>query len=250
MDGIGTKKTVFIIGATNRPDNLNGAIMRPGRLYQLVYIPIQEADSRLAILKAALRKVPVHDFIDLKHITDPAEGYSGVDLTRIRLKAIKEAVRDDFDPEPMATSKHLEDLEDSNAVRLNEADTLSHTASDEQQPRMRRYMASFGENHWMKNDSGNSCSLLCYSELDEENQSNFDEREDIVDLEVDLEKDQVEDEEEEEEEEDEEEDDVNDSDKQKRVNGHVVYIGISLVYKLLIYFSAFLNFSDFYDLLL
>ncbi|KAA6353895.1 MAG: putative transitional endoplasmic reticulum ATPase TER94, partial [Streblomastix strix] len=81
MDGICTKKTVFIIGATNRPDILDGAIMRPGRLDQLVYIPIQDAASRLAILKAALRKVPVHEAVDLKHMANITDGYIGADLT-------------------------------------------------------------------------------------------------------------------------------------------------------------------------
>ncbi|KAA6383894.1 MAG: putative Cell division control protein 48 E [Streblomastix strix] len=90
MDGIGAKKTVFIIGATNRPDILDGAIMRPGRLDQLVYIPIQDAASRLAILKAALRKVPVHEAVDLKHMANITDGYIGADLTGICQRVGKE----------------------------------------------------------------------------------------------------------------------------------------------------------------
>lgn len=53
------KKNVFIIGATNRPDIIDSAILRPGRLDQLIYIPLPDELSRVSILKANLRKSPV-----------------------------------------------------------------------------------------------------------------------------------------------------------------------------------------------
>ena len=59
MDGMSTKKNVFIIGATNRPDIIDPAILRPGRLDQLIYIPLPDEKSRVAILKANPRKSPV-----------------------------------------------------------------------------------------------------------------------------------------------------------------------------------------------
>lgn len=59
MDGMNQKKNVFIIGATNRPDIIDPAILRPGRLDQLIYIPLPDDGSRTAILKAALRKTPL-----------------------------------------------------------------------------------------------------------------------------------------------------------------------------------------------
>merc|ERR1712228_532671 len=59
MDGMGSKKNVFIIGATNRPDIIDPAILRPGRLDQLIYIPLPDDGSRMAILKSNLRKSPV-----------------------------------------------------------------------------------------------------------------------------------------------------------------------------------------------
>merc|ERR1711871_1631653 len=52
MDGVGAKKNVFIIGATNRPDIIDPALMRPGRLDQLIYIPMPDYESRLSVLKA------------------------------------------------------------------------------------------------------------------------------------------------------------------------------------------------------
>uniref|UniRef100_A0AAZ3PUH3 Transitional endoplasmic reticulum ATPase n=1 Tax=Oncorhynchus tshawytscha TaxID=74940 RepID=A0AAZ3PUH3_ONCTS len=59
MDGMSNKKNVFIIGATNRPDIIDSAILRPGRLDQLIYIPLPDTASRTAILNANLRKSPI-----------------------------------------------------------------------------------------------------------------------------------------------------------------------------------------------
>lgn len=59
MDGMGAKKNVFIIGATNRPDIIDPAILRPGRLDQLIYIPLPDEKSRVQILKACMRKSPL-----------------------------------------------------------------------------------------------------------------------------------------------------------------------------------------------
>merc|ERR1740121_2115514 len=56
IDGVGDRKNVFVIGATNRPDILDSAVMRPGRLDQLIYIPLPDYDSRLSIFQANLRK--------------------------------------------------------------------------------------------------------------------------------------------------------------------------------------------------
>jgi SpoVK/Ycf46/Vps4 family AAA+-type ATPase len=65
MDGMNAKKTVFIIGATNRPDIIDGALLRPGRLDQLIYIPLPDEASRRQIFKANLRKSPLAPEVDL-----------------------------------------------------------------------------------------------------------------------------------------------------------------------------------------
>jgi transitional endoplasmic reticulum ATPase len=54
VDGVGARKNVFVIGATNRPDIIDPAVIRPGRLDQLIYIPLPDLASRMAIFKAAL----------------------------------------------------------------------------------------------------------------------------------------------------------------------------------------------------
>lgn len=68
MDGMSPKKTVFLIGATNRPDILDPALVRPGRLDQLIYIPLPDEKSRFAIFRANLRKSPVAKDVDLEFL--------------------------------------------------------------------------------------------------------------------------------------------------------------------------------------
>merc|ERR1712099_59526 len=97
MDGMGSKKNVFIIGATNRPDIIDSAIMRPGRLDQLIYIPLPDDGSRMAILKSNLRKSPVADNVDLPYLAKMTRGFSGADLTEICQRACKLAIRESID---------------------------------------------------------------------------------------------------------------------------------------------------------
>ncbi len=59
MDGMTSKKNAFIIGATNRPDIIDSAILRPGRLDQLICIPLPDEGSRLQIVKASLGTTPI-----------------------------------------------------------------------------------------------------------------------------------------------------------------------------------------------
>lgn len=65
MDGAGVKKDLFFIGATNRPDILDEALVRPGRLDQLIYIPLPDFGARKSIFKAVLRKSPLAKNISL-----------------------------------------------------------------------------------------------------------------------------------------------------------------------------------------
>lgn len=94
IDGMGSGKTLFIIGATNRPDILDPGIMRPGRLDQLIYIPLPDFESRVSIFKANLRKSPVADDIDMVTLAGATDGFSGADITEICQRAAKNAVRD------------------------------------------------------------------------------------------------------------------------------------------------------------
>lgn len=97
MDGMNAKKTVFIIGATNRPDIIDSALLRPGRLDQLIYIPLPDEGSRLSIFKAALRKSPVAGDVDLTLLAKYTQGFSGADITEICQRACKYAIRENIE---------------------------------------------------------------------------------------------------------------------------------------------------------
>jgi len=116
MDGMGSKKNVFIIGATNRPDIIDPAVMRPGRLDQLIYIPLPDEASRLSIFKANLRKSPVAQDVDVGHLARVTKGFSGADITEICQRACKLAIREciekDIAHARELESKGLEDMDD------------------------------------------------------------------------------------------------------------------------------------------
>ncbi|KNC79540.1 transitional endoplasmic reticulum ATPase [Sphaeroforma arctica JP610] len=111
MDGMNAKKNVFIIGATNRPDIIDGAILRPGRLDQLIYIPLPDEASRLSILEAVLRKSPVAPDVSIKLLAQVTKGFSGADLTEICQRAAKLAIRESIEKD-MQRERELRDNPD------------------------------------------------------------------------------------------------------------------------------------------
>jgi transitional endoplasmic reticulum ATPase len=94
IDGVGARKNVFVIGATNRPDILDPAVIRPGRLDQLIYIPLPDLKSRIAIFKAALRKAPLDPKVDIEVLARSTHGFSGADISEICTSASKLAIRE------------------------------------------------------------------------------------------------------------------------------------------------------------
>ena len=94
IDGVGARKNVFVIGATNRPDILDPAVIRPGRLDQLIYIPLPDLKSREAIFKAALRKAPIDPEVDIEVLARSTHGFSGADISEICQSASKLAIRE------------------------------------------------------------------------------------------------------------------------------------------------------------
>ena len=99
MDGIGSKKSVFIVGATNRPDILDDALLRPGRLDQLVYIPLPDLKSRVSILKSILRKTPIDSSVSLEFVGKMCDKFSGADLKELCNQICKCAIKESIEAE-------------------------------------------------------------------------------------------------------------------------------------------------------
>lgn len=89
-----SKKNVFVIGATNRPEQLDNALCRPGRLDTLVYVPLPDEAGRVLILKAQLRKTPVAADVNLEYIASRTHGFSGADLGFVTQRAVKLAIKE------------------------------------------------------------------------------------------------------------------------------------------------------------
>ncbi|BAM39647.1 ATPase [Theileria orientalis strain Shintoku] len=83
MDGIQNREYVYIIAATNRPDIIDPAIMRPGRLEKLFYVPLPNEVDRVDILKKLTTKTPLSRQIDFEYIAKHTQGFSGADLASL-----------------------------------------------------------------------------------------------------------------------------------------------------------------------
>ncbi|KAJ1568264.1 AAA ATPase cdc48 [Cladochytrium tenue] len=97
MDGMNAKKNVFVIGATNRPDQIDPALLRPGRLDQLIYIPLPDEASRKQIFSAILRKSPVSKGVEVETLAKATHGFSGADIAEICQRAAKLAIRESIE---------------------------------------------------------------------------------------------------------------------------------------------------------
>jgi transitional endoplasmic reticulum ATPase len=122
MDGMNAKKNVFIIGATNRPDQIDPALLRPGRLDQLIYIPLPDEKSRLSILNAALRKSPVATDVDLPFLSRNTHGFSGADLTEICQRAAKLAIRESIEADIRKARERKEKEDAAEDAKMEEDD--------------------------------------------------------------------------------------------------------------------------------
>lgn len=95
MDGFDSLGKVKIIMATNRPDTLDPALLRPGRLDRKIEIPLPNEQSRLEVLKIHGNKITKHGDIDYESIVKLSEGFSGADLRNVCTEAGLFAIRAD-----------------------------------------------------------------------------------------------------------------------------------------------------------
>ncbi len=94
MDGLQNLKDVVVIAATNRPDMLDPALLRPGRFDKVVEVPAPDEATRLAILKVHTAKMPLTKDVDLKALAKKTDGYSGADLEALCREAGMTALRE------------------------------------------------------------------------------------------------------------------------------------------------------------
>ena len=93
MDGLETLQNVVVIAATNRPDILDPALLRPGRFDKLIYIPAPDEASRVQILRIHTQGMPLASDVDLESLGKGTKGYSGADIQALCSEAAMSAVR-------------------------------------------------------------------------------------------------------------------------------------------------------------
>ncbi|OMH40410.1 ATP-dependent zinc metalloprotease FtsH [Desulfurobacterium indicum] len=93
MDGFESNEGIIVIGATNRPDILDRALLRPGRFDRQIYVPLPDVKGRLEILKIHTRNKPLAEDVDLEVIARSTPGFSGADLANIVNEAALIAAR-------------------------------------------------------------------------------------------------------------------------------------------------------------
>jgi transitional endoplasmic reticulum ATPase len=97
LDGVEDLRNVVVIGATNRPDLIDPALLRPGRLERLVYVPPPDAEARTAILRASARSVPLDESVDLGRLGAELPGFSAADCAALIREAALAAMRESLE---------------------------------------------------------------------------------------------------------------------------------------------------------
>ncbi|GLY23466.1 AAA family ATPase [Micromonospora sp. NBRC 101691] len=107
LDGVEALRNVVVVGATNRPDLVDPALLRPGRLERLVYVPPPDAEARVEILKASSRNVPLADDVDLAGLAESLDGFSAADCAALVREAALAAMRESLTASTV-TAAHVE----------------------------------------------------------------------------------------------------------------------------------------------
>jgi transitional endoplasmic reticulum ATPase len=112
LDGLEILTNVIVIAATNRPDIIDPALLRPGRFDRLLYVPPPDMNSRLQIIKIHTKKKPLAENISVEHLARETEGYTGADIASLASAAVMLALREHVSryEEPKQADSHIQEL--------------------------------------------------------------------------------------------------------------------------------------------
>lgn len=122
LDGLEILTNVIVIAATNRPDIIDPALLRPGRFDRLLYVPPPDRDSRVQIIRIHTKKKPLADDIDIEELANHTDGYTGADIASLMSAAVMLALRDHISKykDPKEADNHAQELK-VNMRHLEEA---------------------------------------------------------------------------------------------------------------------------------
>lgn len=107
MDGVNALTNVTIVAATNRPDLIDKALMRPGRLDRIVYVQLPDEQTRREIFRIKLSKMPIDKNVSVDSLVEQTDGYSGAEIQAICQEAALYALEENFDAQTISI-KHFE----------------------------------------------------------------------------------------------------------------------------------------------
>ena len=112
LDGLEILTNVIVIAATNRPDIIDPALLRPGRFDRLLYVPPPDRDARLQIIKIHTKKKPLAEDVNLEQLADHTDGYTGADIASLSSAAVMLALREHVSKykDPKEADSHIQEL--------------------------------------------------------------------------------------------------------------------------------------------
>jgi transitional endoplasmic reticulum ATPase len=115
MDGLEELQGVVVIGATNRPNLLDPALLRPGRFDELVYVPVPDQAGRLHILRIHTKWMPLAGDVDLEDLARRTQGYTGADLGDVVRRAGLLALRQNLESQTVGRAQFEQALRETRA---------------------------------------------------------------------------------------------------------------------------------------
>ena len=108
MDGIESNDGILILASTNRPDLVDPALLRPGRIDKILYVVAPDYEGRIKILEVHTKNMPLKEDVSLKNLSLMTEGYSGADLENLCREAGLQAIREKLEDFESVEFKHFE----------------------------------------------------------------------------------------------------------------------------------------------
>jgi transitional endoplasmic reticulum ATPase len=96
LDGLEELRGVIVIGATNRPDIIDPALLRPGRFDEIILVPVPDRGAKREIFKVHMKRMPVAEDVILNELVDRSDNYTGADIGSVCKKAGRLALREDL----------------------------------------------------------------------------------------------------------------------------------------------------------
>ncbi|MEM2135533.1 MAG: CDC48 family AAA ATPase [Candidatus Jordarchaeaceae archaeon] len=147
LDGLEELKGVTVIAASNRPDIIDPALLRPGRFDQLIYIPLPDFETRKKIFEVHLRGKPLAGNVNIDKLAEETDGYSGADIAAVCNEAVMAAIREYIAKNGKDLSGKEEKIDCKITMEhLEEALTKVKPMSRSRREQLEKLYCSFAEN--------------------------------------------------------------------------------------------------------